>query len=440
MADVTARRTPAHAVLALAAVVSTFLGTPAGAESLSEAWQMALENDAVLSAARAEVDAAAAAVNAARGARWPTLTAAAGYVRLDDAPAFEFPVAGTVFSSPELVEGDDLVTTNLQARLPIYTGGRLSSGIAAAEQNRAARVAQEQRTSDQLKIDVAEAYVGALRAQRALAVADSNAASLDSYAQDVASMFERELIPLNDLLAARVSLANSRQEQLRARNALEIALESYNRLVGQPLDRKPVLDGELDETRAVPDDTLATLIARALERRSELAVTVAHRAALEEQAKSERAQVYPQLYLAAGHTYLENAVLDREDFATIGVQFTWTAFDGGASRARAAGLRQRARAAGEIERDLRSAIELEVRRRRLELDEAVARIATTREAVQQAEENLRITREQYVGGLATTTRVLEAEALRAQAISNSDDAHLDRALAVLRLRRATGDL
>jgi outer membrane protein TolC len=440
MADVTAPRAPGRAILALAAVVSTVFGAPAGSESLSEAWQLALANDALLMAARAEVDAAGEVLSAARGARWPTLTAGASYVRLDDAPAFEFPVGGTLFSSPELVNGDDFVVSNLQARMPIFTAGRVSSGISAAEKSQQAMLAHERRTVDQLKIDVAEAYVGALRAGRALAVADSNVASLDSYARDVASMFERELIPLNDLLAARVSLANSRQEQLRARNALEIALESYNRLLGQPLARKPVLEPEIAEARKRADEPLAVLITRALERRSELAVTGAQRAALEDQARMERAQVYPQFYLAAGYAYLENAVLDREDFAMVGLQFTWTAFDGGASRARAAGLRQRARAAGEVERDLRSAIELEVRRCWLELDEAVARIATAREAVQQAEENLRITREQYIGGLATTTRVLEAEALRSQAIRNSDDATLDRALAELRLRRATGDL
>jgi outer membrane protein TolC len=429
-----------RAIITLAATASAGLGSGAAAESLTEAWQLALQNDALLVAARAEVDAADEAISAAHGARWPTLTAAAGYVRLDDAPAFEFPVGSAVFSSPELVKGDDFVVTNLQARLPIFTGGRVSSGIAAAEQEHQATLAHERRTVEELKLQVAEAYVGALRAQRALVVADSNVASLDSYARDVASMFERELIPLNDLLAARVSLANSRQEQLRARNMLDIARQSYNRLLGQPLDRQPVLDESFAEVSGSAEDSPAVLIAQALERRSELAATSAQRVSLEERAQMERAQVYPQLYLSAGYTYLENAVLDREDFATVGVQFTWTAFDGGASRARAAGLRQRARAAGEIERDLRSSIELEVRRRWLELEEARARIATTREAVQQAEENLRITREQYSGGLATTTRVLEAEALRAQANRNRDDAVLDRALAELRLRRATGDL
>lgn len=421
-------------------MMATGFAVLAAAESLSDAWRLALESDALLVAARAEVDAAGEALSAARGARWPTLTADAGYVRLNDAPAFEFPVAGTVFSSPELVSGDDFVMTNLQARLPIFTAGRVSSGIAAAEQNRQATLAHERRTVDELKITVAEAYVGVLRAQRAVVVADSNLTSLESYAHDVASMFERELIPLNDLLAARVSLANSRQEQLRVRNALEIALESYNRLVGQPFDRKPALDEAIPEARERPEGPLTTLITRAHERRSELAATNARRVSLEQQAQAERAHAYPQLYLAAGHTYLENEVLDREDFATIGVQFSWMAFDGGASRARAAGLRQKARATGAIERDLKASIELEVRRCWLDLEEAVARIATTREAVQQAEENLRITREQYVGGLATTTRVLEAEALRTQALRNSDDAELDRALAELRLRRATGDL
>ena len=61
-------------------------------------------------------------------------------------------------------------------------------------------------------------------------------------------------------------------------------------------------------------------------------------------------------------------------------------------------------------------------------------------AVEQAEENLRIAREQYGAGLGTQTQLLQAETLRVQALTNRDNAVLDAGLAKLRLTRAIGSL
>ena len=85
-------------------------------------------------------------------------------------------------------------------------------------------------------------------------------------------------------------------------------------------------------------------------------------------------------------------------------------------------------------------IQLEVRAAWLGLAEARARIGASREAVDQAEENLRISRELYGAGLATNTQVLDAVALRVGATANRDDAVLDTELARLALARAIGDL
>ena len=87
-----------------------------------------------------------------------------------------------------------------------------------------------------------------LRTRKSHAVARSNVETLDSLARDTASMFERELVPKNELLAVQVALADARQNELRAANAAEVALAAYNRWLGLPLDR-PV---ELSDTLAVP--------------------------------------------------------------------------------------------------------------------------------------------------------------------------------------------
>jgi outer membrane protein TolC len=89
---------------------------------------------------------------------------------------------------------------------------------------------------------------------------------------------------------------------------------------------------------------------------------------------------------------------------------------------------------------LRSQIELQVRQAWLDVQAAQARSKATGEAVAQAEENLRTSRELYGAGLATNTQVLDAVTLQVNAVSNRNNAALDESLSLLRLEYAVGTL
>lgn len=412
--------------------------TAGRAETLEDAWRMAGEADAGLAAMRSRTEASQAGELAARAERWPRVTVDASYQRFDDAPSFSFPVGSETFTSPELVRGDDFVVGRAQVEVPLFTGGRVAAGIESARQSARSAGLTEQGYEQDLRLRVAAAYVGVLRARRAVRAAEATVASLGSHASDVAVMVEREAVARNDLLAAQVTLADAEQARLRASNREALAIAAYNRLVGQPMDRVPQLEELVPGT--VPVASLEELVARALASRRELAGQEARSLALAQQARSESASRWPQVGLLAGYQHLDNQVLDDEDFGLLGVGVTWTLFDGGRIRQRASALRSASRAAARDRDDLASLVALEVREAWLGLQEATARVEVTRVAVTQAQENLRVGRELYGVGLATNTVVLDAEALRLRAVSNHDDALLDRVLSELRLKRATGDI
>jgi outer membrane protein len=270
-------------------------------------------------------------------------------------------------------------------------------------------------------------------------VADSNVRTLESLAGDVGAMYERELVPKNELLAVQVALADARQNRLRAANAAEIAQASYNRRLGQPLDRPAVIEEVIPAPEALPDE-LATLIALALERRTELDALGEQARAYGQLAKVERSRVLPQVSVSGGYNYLENQFLDDDAFMMAGVGVQWALFDGGVSRKRAAALERSRRATEEQRADVESLVVLQVRQAWLDVDETRQRVGVTGDAVDQAEENLRIARERYGAGLGTQTQLLEAETLRVRALTNRDNAALDAGLARLRLARAVGAL
>ena len=409
------------------------------AETLAEAWVMADTQDNALAAVRSQAEAAELDAAAARGQRWPSLAVGGAYTRLDDSPAFDFGFTGLPIVAPELFGGDDFWMGAATVTVPLFTGGRISSSIAAAEARGRGAGAQVEGAEEDVKLAVADAYVNVLRARKALEVAESNVKTLESLVSDIGAMFERELVPKNDLLAVKVALADARQGRLRAANAAELALASYNRRVGAPLTRA----ADLDETLPVPADLPSDpdeLVQAAVAKRSELKVLDEQATAYGQLARSERARVLPQLSLTGAYNYLENTFLDDEDFASVGVGVQWAVFDGGQARKRAAALDRSRRATEQQRADVESLIALQVRQSWLDVDETRQRIEVTAGAVDQAEENLRIARERYGAGLGTQTQLLEAESLRVRALSNRDNAVLDAGLSKLRLARAVGAL
>jgi outer membrane protein TolC len=410
------------------------------AETLQDAWSAALSGDWTLKAAQSRVEAASAEHDAARSGRFPNVSVAAGVTRWRDTPAFDFSVAGLPGELP-LFGGSSMQTSEARVSLPLYSSGGIGSAIDAAGATLTARQRAAGSTTQELKLGVAESYVGVLRAESALAVTDATRASLAAHTRDVEDMFQNGQVPRNDLLAAAVSLADAEQRHLQADNALALAHAVYNRRLGRPLGDPVQLDPALPpvdaQLRSARPEQLAVL---AWDHRDELAVLDATRDALAARSSAARAEGRPQLALAGGYSMLENDFLNRDDFWSVGIEVRWNLLDGGRSRGRAGAFAAEAVAVEREQAELRSLIELAVREAWLNVQESRQRIPVAVSAIEQAEENLRVVRDRYLQGEGTNTEVLDAEALIATSRANSDDARYDAALAELRLARATGTL
>jgi len=431
-----------HGVHAMfVAVVTAAASGTAAAETLQDAWQLAISRDNVLAAASSDVEGARASEQAARGARWPSVQASAGYTRLNASPSLEVAIpGGSTFRSGPIFKGDEYVAGSVQMKVPLYAGGQISAGIDAAHHVVVGATEDQQATISALKLDVAEAYVSVLRARRALHAAESSVTSLSAHAGDVQHLVDRELVPRSDALAAHVALANAQQVRVRAENSVEITQAQYNRRLGEPLGRAPELDDRIPVDVSLSAEPIEALLRQALASRSELKGLAARADSLTSQSRAEAGRLRPQLALTGGYTHFDNQILDRQDFSMVGIGFTWNLFDGGQSRNRAAALRSASRATHSRLDDLRTSIELEVRQSWLDVHEAQARVEASSEAVAQAQENLRMTRELYGAGLGTNTQVLDAVTLQIGALNNHDNAVLDESLSLLRLARAVGAL
>src|SRR5690606_4058964 len=303
----------------------------------------------------------------------------------------------------------------------------------AAEQHTAAALSQ------QVKLGVAERYIGVLRAASAAAVAEGNVASLAAHLREVEDMYRSGSVPRNDFLAASVSLADAEQRRLQAQNALDVARAAYNRALGRPLAEPFELDADLPRVDPRIDaETLDALTMLALAERSEPRRLGSAADALAAEAASAGAAARAPLALIAGYARLDHELLSRDGCWAVGVGTQWPAFDGRRPRDRPSAPSLESRALERQRRDVESLIALDVRQAWLTRNETERRIAVTERALEQAEENLRVARDRYRNGEGTNSEVLDAEMLRTMSLDNFDAARYDAALARYRLAHAVG--
>ena len=140
------------------------------------------------------------------------------------------------------------------------------------------------------------------------------------------------------------------------------------------------------------------------------------------------------------YVYLGNNNLIPQGIGAATFYADWTITDSGATRRRAAAIKQQERAALKRRADIAADIALQVRTRWLDLLVARRRIPVSRLAVVQAEENIEVITDRYRQQLSTYTEVLDAETRRVQSLNNFYNAIYDENLAMFRLRRAVGEL
>ncbi|MES2075681.1 MAG: TolC family protein [Pseudomonadota bacterium] len=422
---------------ALACLILALCGRSMAAETMEQAWANALQVDHGLAAAGQREEAARHGLAASEARRLPTVNLNAGYTRLQSEPAAAINIPALHLNGLPFAQ-DESYSAGVSFSAPLFTAGRISNGIAAAGAMTDAARAASQMGRNELKLAVAEAYVGVLRAQRLNAVAVSHVKSIERHADDVGQLFKQGYAARHDLLAAQVALADARQQALQGANAVALAGAAYNRLLGRAQDQSVDL-AELSDAAPAGAD-LAALIAAGRGQRSELGQLSAQETALRRQSASVAAQRAPQVGVSGGWGKLQNRYLVEDKGWWIGVALKWELFDGGLVKREAAQLGANAQAVAELRAEASDKIELQVRQSWLRLQEAAARIEVARAALAQADETLDLSRERYRAGLAPNSEVLDAETRRMGAYANRDNAFYDRALAQLRLQYASGRL
>ena len=428
--------------------VSAVAALPAPAQepiriTLEEAQMRAQDASHRLAEMRAREAAAGALVDVRAAADRPHVALQAGYTRTNHVD--EFVVPGPGGAPPRVLYPDvpDNWRTRIDLQWPIYTAGRAGALERAARAEASAVAADVSAARADLRLEVARAFWALVTARSSAAVLDRAIERADAHVSDVRQRLGAGLVPPNEVASAEAQAARQRMLAIEARNQRAIASAELARLIGDnvnvpiepaaTLETPPgvtsALDALVEEARAHRDDR------RGLERRIEAA---------DERRSAVAAGRFPSVALVGGFDYARPnpRIFPRadqwDDSWDIGVNVTWSLWDGGRTRAETAEAAASAEAVRQRLAEFDTVLGVEIRQRLLEIESGRAAIAAAEESVRSAEEARRVVSERFRAGVLTHTEVLDAQLALLQAELDRTRALANVRLSEARLARALG--
>ncbi len=421
---------------------------PTGPVSLEQAVNIALKNNPTVQAATAYSDAAQHAIDTAKAGYLPQLNFSEGVTRGNN-PVYVF---GTLLTQQQFTAANfdlgflntppavDNFRTQFSASMSLYDFGRTSGRVRNARIQAQSVRQGTNRTEQSVVFEVINAYLNGLLAREQVRVAQSAATMAQADLDRAHAREQQGLAVASDVLSAQAQLAQAKEDQIRAQNAVAISQAALNVAMGVSEDAPTQTQGKLEPVKVTIGD-LAILQQQALKQRPDY-----HEAQLQAERAGNsvslaRKEFLPRIDMMASWEQ------DNQTFAArggnnwiAGATLTFNIFNGGSRRAQIAESRAYERRAEALRRQMEAGVRLQVREAFLNLNAARQRVEVSRDSAAQAEESLRILQNRYEAGLATIMDVLRAETMRTSAQNNHLNAVYDFRLAFAALELATGKL
>ncbi|MGN0221641.1 MAG: TolC family protein [Prevotella sp.] len=349
--------------------------------------------------------------------------------------------------------------TSLVLTQPLYMGGKVQAAYRMAKIGRQMAEQNRQLTAQEVLTEVDEAYSLLVKAHETAGVARAYRLLLAELERTVESAVRHGMRTRNDLLKVQVSLNRSQLDVTRADHAEKLARMNLCHIIGLPLDSAVCVAApewmEISSQAESAVDKGAD--ASALELRPEFAMLEQQTQMARQQVKLTRADFLPQLAafatggyacggkvkvdattaLAGTQTLYDHTLTDKFS-ASAGVSLSIPIFHFGERRGKIRSAKAALRMAEIDCADKTEQMQLELAQACNTLDEQLSacRIATL--SVEQAAENLRLSRSAYDAGTETMSDLLEAQALWQQAKAEEIDAHARLIQALSRWQKAAG--
>lgn len=407
------------------------LAGAAHAETLQEAYALALQSDPVLAAAEAQYRSVLEAKPQARAALLPQLNAQAAIydkdVTYDDAsPVFQ----DAHYRRKNWGLSLDQALFNRQAWLR----------LAQADLQLAQAEAQVQAERQALVVRLAEAYFDVLAAQDNLEFAKAEKTAISRQLEQTRERFRVGMLAITDVRESEAQFDLSVAQAIDAANQLDIARESLEVITGQLSTELAGLREDFVPSAPTPDD-LTAWVDQALKnslalRAAQFAVELA-----EKEVANRKAGHLPTLGLGADYGVQDDSGGFSEGKATdvtVGLTLVVPLYTGGLTSARVVeGQQLKAKAQQQYEQQKRETIR-QTRASYLSVLSGISRVSALRQALSSTQTAADATKAGFEVGTRTSVDVLLALRETYRARRDYARARYDYIVSTLKLKQATG--
>jgi outer membrane protein TolC len=327
----------------------------------------------------------------------------------------------------------------IRAEQPIYMGGKIMSAYKMSLIGKEIAHLNMNLTRAEIIAQTDEAYWLHLKAIESQKVALAFQNVVNELFQNVQNAYETGMKTKNDVLRVQVQVNKAELQLQQASNAIRLSRMNLCRITGLPLLSEISISATIDETSnalAASNDYTARPEYSILEKQIELK---------NKQIQLVRSDFLPNIGVVANYGYMKGLELNgtplvnRAAFSALfSVQIPIFHWGEGMNKIRAAKAEKQIL---QLQRDdLNSKMELEAQQSLDKYEESKLEVSLTHRSLEQAEENMKISRDHYEAGMETLSDYLEAQTLWQQAWLELIQAKIKQRLNETYYLKATGGL
>ncbi len=320
---------------------------------------------------------------------------------------------------------------------PLYAGGKISTAYEMSKLGVNMATENIRLTESEVIVKTHEAYYQAVKAKELGEVARSYKTLLDELKKNVEGAFRHGMSTRNDIMKVQVKQNEAELSIQKADNGYQLAKMNLCHIIGLPLNSEvEVEQADPSANVSIPVDMGVRPEHAILDNKTELA---------RQQVKLTKSDYLPNVAVGATYSYanggeLAGKKLINNGSASVGVmvKMPLDLFGGGTNKVRSA------KAAYQIaqmeQQDFDEQMQLEWAQCKNLFDEAQTEVRLCQTALEQAAENMRLSKQQYEVGFEPLSDYLETQASWQQCSANLVNARCQMQLAQVRLLKAAGKL
>jgi len=406
------------------------------------------KNNPLISAQHQKVIRYDRAIDEAKGKMGPQAAAAYGALFMKDAliPDFSIPVLGISSSKFSPLDSKQLYGAAVGLMQTIYSGGSLQAMKSAATLARDATLAEEIRVRQNVDNAVRVAYYNEKRAEAKKIVAEEAVKLTNDHLGRAQKLFNGGVIPRADVLRAKVAVADSNLNLIRAGNAVELMITALERAVGSPIDAESLrgnavtkIEKKAIHTTAGMTQVSSSDVSYAWNNRAELKMYSLLSKQAGQIARAAKGQLLPQVAAGGLIENVDDKVIPGGNTEwQLGVMGYWKFLDSGQMKAKAAQAQAQAKELLYRLDDMKNSIKMDVTQAELNLRSARTRLEVATRQVTESEEDYRIAVKRYEGNVGTNLDMMDARLALINSRTNLVDAIYDIEIAKANLIFAMG--